>query len=89
MSKEKVERLKQIKEQINTLYKEESDIEAELDNCVIYPNEDGTWTRFTKIDNIEELKKNPTIFRVSSVGRYSTKIENLKNPPKELKNLND
>lgn len=89
MSKEKIERLKQIKEQLKALYEEESQIEAELDNCVIYLNEDNTWTRFTKIDNIEELKKNSSIFRVSSIGRFTTKIENLKNPPKELKSLND
>lgn len=81
---EKIERLKAIKEQMNALNAEREAIELEVDEKVIYQNEDGTWTRFTKIDNIEELKRG-TLFRSTSVNRYTTKLETLKNKPKELK----
>jgi len=86
--KSKVERLKQIKEEISKLNDEKDKLEEITDDLVIYQNPDGTWTRFTKLDNIEELKKG-TLFRSTSVGRYTTKIESLKNPPKELKSINE
>ena len=78
-----VERLKQIKEQMALLSKEKEEIELKLDEKVIYQNEDGTWTRFTKIDNVEELKKG-NFFRSTIVNRFTTKLETLKRKPKEL-----
>ena len=46
--------LKQIKLLTAELSKEKEAIELELDEKIVYQNEDDTWTRFTKIDNIEE-----------------------------------
>jgi len=82
MNKSRIERLKEIKFQIAELTKEKESLELELDSKVIYQNEDGTWTRFTKIDNVEELLKG-TFFRSTAVSRYTTKLETLKNEPKE------
>lgn len=86
--KNKVERLKQIKDEMDKLGDEKLKIEESLDDMVIYENGDGTWTRFTKIDNVEELKEGKTVFRSHPFNRYSTKLETLKNPPKELKQIN-
>lgn len=79
-----VERLKEIKSSIDSLSKERQEIENTLDDQIIYQNTDGTWTRFTKIDNIQELIEKGTMFRASSINRYTVKLETLKNKPKEL-----
>ena len=86
---QKVERLKALKEQIELLSKEKEQLELEVEDLVIYKNDDGTWTRFTKTDNIAELNNNGNFWKSTKVTRYSTKIETLKNPPKELKVINE
>lgn len=85
--KDKVEELKKIKEEISRLTKEKESIEEKVESLVTYQNPDGTWTRFTKINNIKELEKG-TLFRTVAVNKFTTKIETLKNPPKELKQIN-
>lgn len=84
-NKEKVERLKAIKAQIEELSKEKKEIEDRLSGLEIYQNDDGTWTRFSKVDNMKELEKTGQIYRAAPINRYSTKLETLKNKPKELK----
>lgn len=83
--KDKVERLKQIKEETDKLHEERRVLESEVDDLIIYQNEDGTWTRFTKTNNIEELQEGKTVWKSCGMEKFSTKIENLKNEPKELK----
>ena len=77
-----IEKIKEIKAKIDELSLEKSEIETQLPPFVVFKNEDGTWTRFTKIDNVEELKRGP-VFRAQALNRYTTKIETLKNEPKE------
>jgi hypothetical protein len=80
---EKVERLKKIREEFETLSNEKKEIEESLPEQVIYQNPDSTWTRWTRTDNLKELKEKGEIFRAAPIGRYSTKLEVLKNKPKE------
>ena len=61
--KNKVEELKQVKEQIDALYRKKEELEKEIDDLVIYQNEDGIWTRFMKTDTLKELEEKGTIFR--------------------------
>ncbi len=67
------------------LSKEKQDIIALFPDSakVTYQNDDGTYTRFTKIDNLEELKEKGFIYRAVDTYRFTTKLENLKNKPKE------
>lgn len=81
---ELVERLKQIKIEQEKLSNEQAEIVNKLGDILCYQNQDGTWTRFTKIDNIKELQEKGTVFRSNSFNRYSTKVEVLKNKPKEM-----
>lgn len=87
--KPQVEKLLEIKEQIDKLYEQRRIIEESLPETVIFPNSDGTWTRSTKTDNVKELLENNVIYRINSVSKYTTDIRVLKNKPKELKELND
>lgn len=80
----RVERIKAIKAEEELLRKERKALEETLPDQVIYPNPDGTWTRWTRTDNLTELLEKGEIFRAAPIGRYSTKLENLKNKPKEL-----
>ena len=77
-----IERLKEIKAHMNSLTLEKEAIESTLEDKVIYQNPDGTWTRFTKIDNIEELKKGE-FYRSTRITQFTTKVEILKHQPKE------
>ena len=81
---ELIERLKVIKLEQEKLSNEQSEIVEKLDGIVCYQNSDGTWTRFTKIDNIKELQEKGTVYRANSFNRFSTKVEVLKNKPKEM-----
>jgi hypothetical protein len=95
--KNKIEKIKQIKSQIESLSEEKKAIEESLTleikenedgskyEYFSYQNEDGTYTRYTRIDNIEELKSKGQMYRNTPINRYTVKIENLKNLPKELK----
>ena len=80
--KAQVEQLKLLKEEMTVLSDKKTEIENRLPESVIYQNEDGTWTRFTKIDNLKELEEKGSIFRASITNRYTTKLETLKNQPK-------
>jgi hypothetical protein len=75
----------EIKEKIENFSKQKTEIENSLPEKVIYQNSDGTWTRFSKIDNLLELEEKGSIFRASITNRYTTKVEMLKNQPKEDK----
>lgn len=78
-----IEELKIIKSQIETLEQRKLEIEKFLPEKVIYQNEDATYTRFTRIDNLKELEEKGSIFRASICKRYTCRVENLKNKPKE------
>lgn len=52
---------------------------------MIKQNEDGTWTRIVIQDNQERMKDG--YYEFVRVERYSVKIDNLKNKPKELKDV--
>ena len=80
-----IERLKQIKEEKALLQTEQEDIELNLTDLEIYENEDSTWTRFTRNNNIQDLYNGKTVWKSCGFSQYSTKIEILKNKPKELK----
>ena len=80
---QRVKRLQEIKVASEELGTEKEKIVQELDDKVIFENSDGTWTRFTKIDTIKELEEKGTIFRSNPVNRFSTKLETLKNKPKD------
>lgn len=77
-----VEQLKHIKIQIDDFYKIKANIENELPEQVVYQNADGTWTRFTKVDNLDELMEKGQIFRSHPISRFTSKIDILKNEPK-------
>jgi len=78
-----VELLKENKEKTEALYKERDDLEKRLPEKVIYQNEDGTWTRFTKTDNFKTIEEIGIVWKSTSFGRFSTKIDgSLKNEPK-------
>jgi len=52
---------------------------------LVIENEDGTWTRIAITDNAENLDKG--FYASARVSRYSTRVDVLKNMPKELKEL--
>jgi len=79
-----IERLKQIKAQFELLSVEKKAIENNLPEQVIYQNYDNTWTRWTRTDNLKELMEKGEIYRAAPLNRFTTKLEILKNKPKEL-----
>jgi len=83
-TKEMVEQLIDIKNEIAKLSEQRDEIENVLPKLVIYKNTDGTWTRFKKTDNIKELENKGSVWGMYSVKRNQTKIDILKNKPKEL-----
>jgi hypothetical protein len=80
----KIKELISIEEQIKQLYEEKAEILENISDLVIYQNDDGTWTRFAKLDTVKEILEKGTIFRANSITKYSSKIDVLKNRPKEL-----
>lgn len=56
--------------------------ESSPDGLAIKQNEDGTWTRVTVTDNKEKIDEG--FWKMVKVERFSVKIDNLKNKPKEL-----
>lgn len=80
--KDEIERLKEIGNEIDKLYKEKSKLVNGLPENFVYQNPDGTWTRFTKIDNLDELMEKGQIFRSHPITRFTSKIDILKNKPK-------
>ena len=73
---------------IKDLYQEQSDLikehikEHPEEKQLFQQNSDGTWTRLSLIDNKDEIDAG--YWKNVRVERYSVKIENLKNKPKEL-----
>lgn len=83
---QKVKRLLEIKELVKSLFDEKRAIEKELDDLVIFQNDDKTWTRFKKADLSEQLKSGEPIFYPKVfIERFLTEVRILKNKPKELK----
>lgn len=56
-----------------------------IGKVLIAENPDKTWTRVTVMDNAERI--NDGYYEYLKVERFSVKIENLKNMPKELKEV--
>jgi hypothetical protein len=83
--KQACEKLKENKEKTEALYRERDYLEKRLPEKVIYQNEDGTWTRFTKTDNFKTIEETGIVWKSTSFGRFSTKFEDLKREPKENK----
>lgn len=85
-----IKRFEEIEEKIINLYEHKFRlIDSILKNIINTPvklyreNENGTWNRFTITDNKENLDEG--FWKSIRVERYSTKLETLKNKPKELK----
>lgn len=89
MVQQSVRDLIKIEGQISELYAEKNKIIREIANVtqckapVIFHNEDNTWTRCTITDSLEKIEEG--FFKTVRVERFSSKIEVLKNMPKELK----
>lgn len=85
-----IEKITTLDSQINELVGKKSGLissfcdeyspEAEL--RVIKQNDDGTWSRLTITDNVEAVKTG--FWKSVKVDRFSTKLETLKNKPKEI-----
>ncbi|MDD4292013.1 MAG: hypothetical protein PHX51_07260 [Clostridia bacterium] len=85
-----IERYKAIEKSLQIAYEEKEKLlraiqtkyatESEIKVCSM--NEDGSWNRLTVVDNIVAL--NEGFWQPVKVNRYSTKLESLKNKPKEL-----
>jgi len=85
---QQIERLRQIKEQRTKLSDEYNEIIQNLPESFVYKSDkledsDKPFIRFTKIDNLSELTEKGSIFRAIETQRFTTKIETLKNEPKE------
>lgn len=81
---EKIERLKAIKLEQEILSAEKAKIISELPNFEAYENGDGTWTRYTMIDRMNVLASEGKVLNIEYMDRYLSKVEILKNKPKEL-----
>ena len=79
-----IERLKEIKIEQSKLSVEKADLVSKLNVFEAYQNDDGTWTRYTNVDRIEALKTEGKFLSIDYFDRFQTKIEILKNKPKEL-----
>ena len=83
-----VKQLISIEEKLKELYKQKSEVVrsiAKSTGCkapVSFQNPDNTWTRCTITDNLEKIEEG--FFNTAKVERFSSKIEVLKNKPKEL-----
>lgn len=80
-----VEELKIIRSEIDNLVDKKKMIEALLPPLFVYQNEDGGWTRFTKVDNVTAMLAGLDVFRSSIFSRFTTKVEILKHEPKPPK----
>lgn len=83
-----IDRFIEVNENLSELYEQKKALlKISLSECgagpLIKQNEDGTWTRITISDNAERI--NEGYYEFVKVERYSVKIDNLKNKPKELK----
>lgn len=83
--KTKIERLIEIKKQKALLQEEQEKIEESLPDLEIITNEDGTWTRFSRVNNLEQLEEGKTVWKSCGFSKYSCEIKILKTLPKELK----
>jgi len=88
METDLVQQLIDLEKQITNLFEEKTKLlkefsEAYPEKFACVQNEDGTWTRLTLSGNAEKI--NEGFWKNVKVERYSLKIENLKNMPKELK----
>jgi hypothetical protein len=85
----RVERIRELKKQQALLSEEQKELESSLPEQVIYLSDkpedrEKPWIRWTRIDNIAELLEKGQVFRSNPFNRHTTKIESLKNMPKEL-----
>ena len=83
--KEAVEQLKKYKAELEVLKESRRELEESLPDILIYQNDDGTWTRYTRKDNLLELQEKGEVHRSVPFNRYMSKLESLKNKPKDLK----
>ena len=80
-----VKELLTIKDTQTLLTEQRERLEEKLPLLVIFQNEDKTWTRFTKTDNINELIEKGSFWGMHKVPKFQTKVSILKNKPKEIK----
>lgn len=78
-----LKRLLEIKNQLEDLYAEQQELLKTAPEQIVEQNEDGTWTRFNKVDNLKTLEAEGQFFKATSVTRYGADIRVLKNKPKE------
>jgi len=79
-----IERLKEIKIEQSKLSIEKADLVSRVGAFEAYQNTDGTWTRYTNVDRMDLLQTEGKFLSVDYIDRFQTKIEILKNKPKEL-----
>ena len=85
-NEQKVKRLQEIKNEMSALSEEKKVLVEELDELVIFQNDDKTWTRFKKVDLSEQLKLGkPVFYPKVFISQYLTEVKVLKNKPRELK----
>jgi hypothetical protein len=90
--KQLIDQITEVEEKIKELMNEKTELlnyamDGELvdELKLVSQNSDGTWTRVTVFDNA--LQMNEGFWKSVKVERFSSKIETLKNPPKELKEV--
>lgn len=83
--RETIQAIGKLNDDIAKLSTERKELEATLPDLLVYQNIDKTWTRWSRTNNVDELTKKEKVFVGVYVDRLSTKIEVLKNEPKELK----
>jgi hypothetical protein len=89
-TKDQMVRLQMIKEKIDFLYDQQTELVKEMlgssekfiDHIYI-DGLDKPWMRITLTDNMNVFKENNAVFRMATINRYESKVEFLKNEPKE------
>ena len=83
-----LEKVKALKEEISAKYEELEKITNEIIKKHgigewLFENEDGTFTRFSTVDNLRSLEESGTIFKAASLKRFDLQIKELKRKPKD------
>ena len=80
-----INELIRVKEDMVKLENLKKKLENQLPDLVCSQNTDKTWVRYKKVDNLQELESKGKVFHQSYFNRFTSKIDILKNMPRELK----
>lgn len=88
--KDQMIKLKMIKEKIDDLYNQQKELikdmlkgHEKLSGHIFIPGLDKPYMRVSLTDNKKVFESEESVFRMATVNRYESKIEFLKNEPKE------